>query len=572
MRNLRWSLTGLFACGLPVACADPCLDDGLGQDAPISCPVLTAAGNTEGETDTDATTTTGPDPTTGDTTVSSMSGSQSGTLDGDTETEGETEGETDTDGETLWCLDVDGDGYGDPDNCQPSAEPIRGSVDNADDCDDTSDATFPGAAPNDDPDACMKDADGDDWGDDDPPPGVSPGSDCLDDDEQVAPGVAEQEPTLCTADVDDDGWGDGTPPKGADAGSDCLDDNPDIYPGAAYNEMPPDLCAEDADGDGWGAMDPPPGAEPGNDCDDADANTFPGAAALDSPADACMTDADGDGWGDANPGGGGGGGGGPVSGADCYDGNIDLNPDTLQLTALLPYQGTAMAERTLETIDPLTGVVTPFVTLTTPMGGIPNVNFASASMDDTGAILANDLTGTRLYSVEYAGTCMAGTGTVTPVGMPYGGESDVVCGLQYGSNGNLYGIDNADNLLTFDPATGTVLTSMPILMMGAPVNISSCGMAHDCTEDRLLVANGVDESIYSIDPGTGEATLLRDLDPFFMSPWSPVGLAYDPVDRIALLSAGSALISVDLDSMDPPDFIDALPEPVANLQYLPICQ
>jgi hypothetical protein len=101
-----------------------------------------------------------------------------------------------------YFTDLDGDGFG----AGPGTlgcEPPAGLVDNADDCDDTSAATFPGAAPEDDPAACMKDADGDGYGDifkDDyrlagslsqPPPGVIPGTDCNDEVATVYPGAPE---------------------------------------------------------------------------------------------------------------------------------------------------------------------------------------------------------------------------------------------------------------------------------------------------------------------------------------------------------------------------------------------
>lgn len=85
---------------------------------------------------------------------------------------------------TLWCVDADGDGFGDAADCMMVPEdedPPPGTVDNDDDCDDGDADTFPGAAPNDDPVACMKDADGDDWGDDTPPGTVDAGSDCDED-------------------------------------------------------------------------------------------------------------------------------------------------------------------------------------------------------------------------------------------------------------------------------------------------------------------------------------------------------------------------------------------------------
>ena len=59
---------------------------------------------------------------------------------------------------------------------------------NSTDCDDTSGtaaSTFPGAAPNDSGSACMKDVDGDDYGDDSPPGGVTAGTDCDDTDNGI---------------------------------------------------------------------------------------------------------------------------------------------------------------------------------------------------------------------------------------------------------------------------------------------------------------------------------------------------------------------------------------------------
>lgn len=685
---MRWSLAGLFVCGLPVACADPCIDDGLGQAGEGNCPQASAS-QTDGQTDSngDTDTVTATMGTTMGPNTDGMTGSQTGTTDtvgetldgtstiGETETASATDtsttGETDTAGGTLWCVDADEDGYGDPDMCQQSDEPVPGSVDNGDDCDDTNESTYPGAAPNDDPRACMQDVDGDDWGDDgmggDPlPPGVIPGTDCLDDDGDIFPGTAENEtpPDLCAQDQDDDGYGDTDPPPGADPGTDCADDDASIFPGAAENETPPDLCAEDGDEDGWGDTDPPPGVEPGTDCDDSnpdirpgaaenepdlcaedidddgygdsnpppgvDAGTdcddgnlftfpgaapnddalacmqdedednwgddlpppgvvpgtdcddsnpdaFPGAAPNETPSDLCTIDADGDGYGDANPGPGGGGGSGPQSGSDCYDTNVDLNPDTLQLTAFLPFNGTAFAPRVINTVDEATGALGAFVTLLTPAGGIPDANIVTATFNENMEIYANDLTAPSLYTVDYELTCGGGLGEAATVGMPYGVPGvDIVCGLEFGDSGTLYGIShNLDQLLTFDEATGQVTGGVDLLTpAGANVDIFSCGMARDCTEGRLLVANGIDHTIYSVDEATGTTEVLRDLNGFPGLPggtWSPVGLEYDPVSQTAFLSTGGALYQVDLDNAVAPTFIAGFPQQVSNLQYLPIC-
>lgn len=384
--------------------------------------------------------------------------------------------------EQLWCMDADADGFGDPTMCMQAVDMPPGTVDDDQDCNDGDPDTFPGAAPNDDPAACMHDADGDDWGDDAPPAGVG-------------------------------------------MGTDCDDSNTSAFPGAAPNEMPPNLCTIDGDGDGWG---------------------------------------------DASP-----GVGGAAGGSDCYDANPDLNPDTLQLTAFMPYAAGPAAARTLETVDTANAALGSFVALQTPMGGIPDISISSATLDANGMILANDLTSATLYTVDYSATCnIDDSGLVAPVGMPYGTPGiDSVSGLEYASDGSLYGIGNDDTLITFDPATGQEISTVAITFMGGALDISSAGTAYDCAQSRLLVANGIDWSIYSIDTATGAATLLRDLDPYFGPAWTPVGLAWDPVSRTVYLSTGADLYTVDIDDpAAPPVNIGSFgPQPVSNLAYLPIC-
>ncbi|MEM9457504.1 MAG: hypothetical protein AAGF11_25215 [Myxococcota bacterium] len=501
-------------------------------------------------------------------------GQGSGALDGSGTTVGVSVG-TGNAG-NLWCRDVDMDGFGDPDNCETSDVPIEGSVDNADDCDDVDGNTFPGAAPNDDLIACLRDEDDDDFGDDfggkKPTEGIEAGTDCIDTDPAVFPGSAELEvpPNLCMTDQDGDGYGDSTPPNGANPGTDCLDTDASIFPGAASMEDPPDLCAQDEDGDGWGDIDPPSRVEPGTDCDDMDGNTHPGAAENEDDSTLCMTDADGDGWGDSNP------GRGAIPGGDCYDSNVDLNPDTLALTAFLPHQGAPMAPRILATVGiegMNAGNLETLVTLQDPMGQPLDIDVTSATISENGEIFANDQAGVQLQTVlDYAATCVGGVGEMVPVGITsYGDPGDVVCGLEFGGDSMLYGIGEDDDLLTFDPATGQIVATMPIAFMGIPLNISSCGMAYDCTQDRLLVANGINQTIYSVDPITATATVVRDLDADFENEWDPAGLAYDPTRQMAFISTGTVLFEIELNSMMPPLFVGSLGGPVSNLQYLPIC-
>jgi hypothetical protein len=141
-----------------------------------------------------------------------------------------TDTDSDTDGGTLWCVDADMDGFGDAKDCEMSVDQPPGTVDNGDDCDDGDADTFPGAAPNDDAEACMNDDDGDDYGDADADGDVVDGTDCDDADIDAFPGAAENEPGLCASDTDGDGWGDANPGGTADPGADCFDGNAALNP------------------------------------------------------------------------------------------------------------------------------------------------------------------------------------------------------------------------------------------------------------------------------------------------------------------------------------------------------
>lgn len=304
--NLR--TLGLYGLTLSIAllsaCGDPCLDDGRGKAGAVCDP-----GNADTNTGTDTDTGTGTETDT-DTATSSESGSE--TAEGD--------------GDETWCSDEDGDGFGDPDNCEevPAGEqPPPGSVpqEQATDCDDADPNTFPGAAELDDPAACMTDADDDGYGDEMPSnPNAVPGTDCDDSNDHAFPGAAENDdPDACMEDEDEDGWGNSTPGGGTTVpGSDCADDDPNV--------LMCDKWCEDMDMDSFGNPEvcvflaggeqPPAGyVQDETDCLDTDPNAFPGSAELDDP-DACMLDADGDGWGDENP------PAGVAMGRDCDDADL----------------------------------------------------------------------------------------------------------------------------------------------------------------------------------------------------------------------------------------------------------
>ncbi len=174
------------------------------------------------------------------------------------------------------CPDADADGV---DSCSG-------------DCDDADADAFPGAAELDDASACMRDADGDGWGDATVTGDVVPGTDCNDDDPDLDP-------------VDADG--DGASP----CGGDCNDDDPLTGAGLAWRDDAT-ACMTDADGDGWGASAVVPPVVAGLDCDDTNAARNPDATEV--PFDSVDTDCDGEDGGFTTSASGGGG-----SGYSIYD-------------------------------------------------------------------------------------------------------------------------------------------------------------------------------------------------------------------------------------------------------------
>ena len=181
----------------------------------------------------------------------------------------------DCDGADDCYYDGDLDGFGSTETlagadltCENAGESLT-----ADDCDDASDVTYPGAAPFDDAEACMTDADDDDYGDAAATGDVTPGTDCDDAEATTYPGAPDTwydgVDSDCAGDNDDDADVDG---YGID--EDCDDTDATVYPGADdtwYDGVDSD-CGGDDDNDADAD-----GVTVDEDCDDADSTVYPGA-------------------------------------------------------------------------------------------------------------------------------------------------------------------------------------------------------------------------------------------------------------------------------------------------------
>ena len=207
------------------------------------------------------------------------------------------DGQADEGLSSLYYLDADGDGYGDPLTEVETCELMDGYVSDYTDCDDAN----PWAWDFDAAESC----DGYD-------------NNC--------DGQADEEISQnFYADADGDGFGDllnhvfgCEQPEGYTAEhGDCDDADAAAYPGAAPSEDLPELCRRDADGDGYGEESPLSAAvTPGTDCDDSDSAVSPGAPeawydGVDQDCDGNDDDQDGDGF---------------AYGVDCDDEDVSIYP------------------------------------------------------------------------------------------------------------------------------------------------------------------------------------------------------------------------------------------------------
>ncbi len=174
----------------------------------------------------------------------------------------------------VWYLDDDGDGWGLEDQTEEACDPPSNYADISGDCDDDDPSTFPGAAQDEDPEACMRDADDDGWGDAYPEVGgVAAGTDC--DDEEATTNPAQTETWYDGVDADCDGWN--------DYDQDHDGDRVEGGGGADCDDLDPEVNSDDDDGDGYHPCD--------GDCDDDDAAIRPGVFEL---ADGVDNDCDGE--------------------------------------------------------------------------------------------------------------------------------------------------------------------------------------------------------------------------------------------------------------------------------------
>ncbi|MEC8380050.1 MAG: MopE-related protein, partial [Myxococcota bacterium] len=251
--------------------------------------------------------------------------------DGLTEQDGDCDDRNDSIlGPSLWYPDADEDGFGDPSQgvtacLEELLSETLSYVANSDDCNDSDSTTYPGSS-REGGELCVRDSDGDGFGDSTASQPYDAGTDCNDSDASTYPGSSQEGGDLCVRDSDGDGFGDSTASLPYDAGTDCNDSDSSIFPNNAQYEDD-DLCVVDRDGDGYGDAIPDVSADAGHDCDDSNPLVYPGYN--NEQGALCILDSDGDGFGQVNA---------PQpydSGTDCDDSNEEIYPNQRELCDLI---------------------------------------------------------------------------------------------------------------------------------------------------------------------------------------------------------------------------------------------
>jgi len=153
----------------------------------------------------------------------------------------------------------------------------------------------------------------------------------------------------------------------------------------------------------------------------------------------------------------------------------------------------------------------------------------SAAFAPEGIAWVSDSGENRLLMLD---VCEADIIPIGPTGFGH------LCGISYGSDGMLYGMDsNTNSLVQLDQATGA---GTIIGALGR--NIDNCGLTLDCLSGTLYGLDGKTGQLFTIDPITGTAGTPVNLN---LSNMPSVGLEFDPMDGSLLMTNGPTLYRVN---------------------------
>jgi hypothetical protein len=153
----------------------------------------------------------------------------------------------------------------------------------------------------------------------------------------------------------------------------------------------------------------------------------------------------------------------------------------------------------------------------------------SAAFAPRGRAWVSDSGDNRLMVLD---VCEEDIQTVGPTGFSH------LCGISYGPDGMLYGIDSiSGTLVQIDQSTGAGTAVGPLGR-----EVGNCGLTLDCLTGTLYGVDGQSGVLFEIDHITGEAGTAVD---FALSLMPSVGLEFDPADSTLLMTNGPILYRMD---------------------------
>jgi len=173
-------------------------------------------------------------------------------------------------------------------------------------------------------------------------------------------------------------------------------------------------------------------------------------------------------------------------------------------------------------VDIATGAASPLITISPPEIICSSVFNRSGSLYVSG--------GGKLYTFE------ACSGELTLIG---GFPDDLApCGISTNDLSSLYGInDQTDELILISTADASIT---PVGPLG--VDFGPHGLTWDPSTEQFIAINGEDNKLYSVDPATGQATLIAPLVDFM---FDGVGVELDPIGGQLFACTRDEFLSID---------------------------
>jgi hypothetical protein len=243
-----------------------------------------------------------------------------------------------------------------------------------------------------------------------------------------------------------------------------------------------------------------------------------------------------------------------------------LCPGQTKLRHLITFQGNDILR-----VNEQTGSLQVFAAMDTTTQ--PQWVIVTAAHTNDGRIYGNDNVLQRLVEIDLGAHCVdGGAATMSLLADSHG---RALCGIAFDVGGTLYGVDSEqDDIVTLRLSDGGIEHAASLVRAGSgqSIDVVSCAMAYDCDRDLLLFAEGGSGMVFSVDPVTGESTVLADTG----LTWSPAGMEFIPEQEAVWIAGSTTFYRVAIDGSHTAEALGTFQlgssaEPLSDLELLPLC-